>query len=493
MRSIVASILAKFENGNHTTVHLLDLDGRWALWHAPTVRFFEVTNDLAEILLRYETIDLGTNSADRFTPGFEKVQKALSGLSSLASEAPSFAPESRGIDKLVINVSHDCNLRCRYCYAHQGAYGREHERGLMSLSVASAIPQAFKDHPVQDIMFFGGEPLLNPQVIDKVCAGFAENQDTPPRFALVTNGTRFNEEVRQVILKRDIRVTVSLDGPKEIHDSLRPLAKGHGSFERVIATIDEARRILPNPVCFECTYTQVHRNAGITPPQLLRHLRDAHGLTHGVLGFCQGQPEVDGLAINLEEQHRYALELSDYYFTDMLEDSNPLLNEDWVRVLLGFTQRRARKTMCPVGNSMFAITPTGDVYPCHQFVVDSEYRLGNIFEDRIVDWQTRSKSILRINYKLENKQCTSCWLRYICAGCPAGIYHEEGSLSKIPEWFCRFKADQYLLYLSRLMSLRATPEAWARFVSGLQAAAARYKGSAAKSRSEAYKEVKHPA
>lgn len=151
---------------------------------------------------------------------------------------------------------------------------------------AARIPEALAGREVNDIMFFGGEPLLTPSAIAAVCEGFTSKQRKPPAFSIITNGTVFNDEVKELLTRYNFKVIVSIDGPEEIHDRLRPYASGAGSYQKVASTIAFAKAELSNPVCFECKYTQAHEQAGISPVGLLELIKKEFGLSHGTLGYC---------------------------------------------------------------------------------------------------------------------------------------------------------------------------------------------------------------
>jgi radical SAM additional 4Fe4S-binding domain len=366
--------------------------------------------------------------------------------------------------KLVVHVSHDCNLRCQYCYASHGSYGRELERGLMSDKVALSIVEKFASQDISRVVFFGGEPLLNLSAMKIICEGFRE-KGLEPEYCAITNGTLFTDQVKKLVEDFSIQLTVSIDGPKDIHDELRPFVSGQGSHDEVIRTIGAAKR-MNVPLYLEATYTQLHENAGLEPQQILDYLRNEVGVSRGTMGLCKGSAD-DGLSIDPTKRKLYSSSLTEYIGKQIIDNDNPYIDDDWLSWLVHLLRHVIRPSLCPIGDYSLSILPNGDIYPCHLFVSSAEMKLGNLFEDSIDACREQAKTKIPINDKTSNPKCASCWLKNCCRACVADIYSMQGHADSIPDWVCEGRNELYRDLLTMLLDLQEDPTRWSKFIHGL--------------------------
>ena len=190
---------------------------------------------------------------------------------------------SKVIDKITLLISNDCNLRCKYCYANGGDY--QMPRHLMTVDTAKKFvdfcAKNFTD--VKKVLFFGGEPMLNVSVMKYVCSQFKELYNKGeisyfPYFVIVTNGTILNADILQFLKEYISAITVSIDGPKAIHDANRIYNNGKGSYERVAKFIHTIVNETHIPICYEVTYTQEHIKQGYTKEDIARALFSTFGI-----------------------------------------------------------------------------------------------------------------------------------------------------------------------------------------------------------------------
>jgi uncharacterized protein len=292
------------------------------------------------------------------------------------------SPEShRHLGRLVLNVSHDCNLRCRYCYADGGHY--DVVSGPMSRKVAiSAIDwviQAFGG--VNLVQFFGGEPLLNPRLIIEVCEYFRQLHGsgtikTVPHFGLVTNGTLGDASIIRLFRRYRMIATISIDGPEEINDLLR----GKGTFSRADRFALECLEAGDIRTDFECTWTGIHADRGVSVVSLMDFFHGRYGTQslHVVPVFARAG---SGLAVdeaaklaNYEEAARYSVR--------SLAKGRILANSLSHRVLKAFARKEPNRSYCPAGRGVLSVGADGGLYPCFMFTGNPDFRICQFLENR---------------------------------------------------------------------------------------------------------------
>ena len=446
-----------FDSGS-IIVHIIHLKNRSIIWHADSLRFFEASDAIINAFEASSELDLRRNS-NLYS---EDILGALLQLEQLLHDES--AIEMIQGQKLVIHISHDCNLRCQYCYASHGSYGRERERGLMSDEVALAIVEKFASQDISRVVFFGGEPLLNISAMKIICQGF-RRKGLEPEYCAITNGTIFTDQVKTLVEEFSIQLTVSIDGPKNIHDELRPFISGLGSYDEVIRTINTAKQ-MNVPLYLEATYTQLHEKAGLEPQQVLDYLRNEVGVSRGTMGLCKGSTD-DGLSIDPAKRKLYSSSLTEYIGDQIIDSNNPYIDDDWLSWLVHLLRHVIRPSLCPIGDYSLSILPNGDIYPCHLFVSSSEMKLGNLFEDSIDSCRQLAKSKIPINDKACNSKCSSCWLKNCCRACVADIYSIQGHVNSIPDWVCEARNELYKDLLEMLLNLQEDPTQWSQFIRGL--------------------------
>lgn len=358
------------------------------------------------------------------------------------------------VKALCLNVAHTCNLDCDYCFASQGKY--HGERAIMSLEVAKqAIDFLIENsgsHRNLDIDFFGGEPMLNWDVVKETVAyadSQAEKQDKNFRYTFTTNGLLLDKEVSDFLNKHMHNVVLSLDGRKEVHDRLRHRIDGRGSYDTIVPKFqDFVRSRGEKEYYIRGTYT------GKNPDfyQDILHMAN--------LGFHRlsmepviGDPEEDYMLSEkdlpiLEAQYDLLTEemlrrdrLADEVIRkggsveDMDDRDRPFVFYHFMMNLDGGPCIYKRISGCGSGTEYMAVTPWGDLYPCHQFVGDENFTVGNVFEgiqkDAIIkDFKTCNT--------YSRPECQDCWARLYCSGgCAANSYHASGTIQGTVPFSCQ--------------------------------------------------------
>ena len=340
------------------------------------------------------------------------------------------------IKALCLHVAHTCNLNCEYCFASQGKY--HGERALMSFEVGKrALDFLIENSGTRrnlEVDFFGGEPLMNWDVV-KELVSYARVQEKIHnknfRFTLTTNGILIDDDVIDFCNKEMSNVVLSLDGRKEVHDRLRKDYQGRGSYDIIVPKFQEfVKRREGKSYYMRGTFT--HNNVDFTND--IFHMAD--------LGFTElsMEPVVcspDDASALTEADLPILFEQYEILAKEMIKRKKAGNGFTFYHYMLDLTHGPCiykRISGCGSGTEYMAVTPTGDLYPCHQFVGDTKYLLGNI-------WDGVTNKEIQNEFKLCNayarKECDDCWAKLYCSGgCAANSYHASGKITGIYEYGC---------------------------------------------------------
>ncbi|MBQ7144780.1 MAG: thioether cross-link-forming SCIFF peptide maturase [Oscillospiraceae bacterium] len=332
------------------------------------------------------------------------------------------------VKALCLHVAHTCNLNCAYCFASQGRF--HGERALMPFEVGKQALDFLMDHSGTrrnlEVDFFGGEPLMNWQVVKDLVA-YARSVEGERgknfRFTLTTNGMLIDDEVIDFCNREMSNVVLSLDGRKETHDRLRVDYAGNGSYDRIVPKFQKLVAARGGKGYYmRGTFT--HANPDFTKD--LFHMAD--------LGFTElsMEPVVcapDDPAALTPEDVETVKEQYEILAKDMLRREREGRPITFYHYMLDLTEGPCiykRISGCGSGTEYMAVTPWGDLYPCHQFVGDEQYRLGDV-------WNGVTNTALREDFRACNAyarpDCADCWARLWCSGgCAANAYHATGSI-----------------------------------------------------------------
>ncbi len=351
--------------------------------------------------------------------------------------AGEYKERSKVIKALCLHVAHTCNLNCSYCFASQGKY--HGERALMSFEVGRrALDFLVENSGTRrnlEVDFFGGEPLMNWQVVkDLVAYARSIEKDAGKnfRFTLTTNGVLLDDEVTEFCNREMHNVVLSLDGRKEVNDRFRVDVAGNGSYERIVPNFQRFVAARGDKSYYmRGTYT--HYNPDFTND--LFHMAD--------LGFTElsMEPVVcapgDPCAL-AEEDFPVLCEQYELLAKDMLRrwrEGKPITFYHYMIDLKHGPCIYKRVSGCGSGTEYMAVTPWGELFPCHQFVGDPKYSLGNIW-DGVTN--TAAQDEFRHCNAYSRPDCKDCWARLYCSGgCAANSYHATGSIGGVYEYGCR--------------------------------------------------------
>ncbi len=345
--------------------------------------------------------------------------------------------ERLDLGRLEIMVANDCNLNCKYCYAHGGSYGLKVQR--MNPPEAVKYLEALligRYKKVGIVTFFGGEPTIVPETILAVCDFFYKHTDSGdflamPTFSMVTNGTLLSPSLVEIIKKYDIHVTVSVDGPKDVHDQLRVHKDGRGTFDTIEESINMLKAAEIPPQMIEATYTALHQRLGYTKTAIRDYLQEHFGVERILIPNCTSEDEHSDLAYIGEESTLY----------DQLEE---------LKIEQALSRNSLVDISCSAGTNVFTLMPNGELYPCHFFIGHSEYCLARYHNaDYNFDNYPAVLDALMPAHKFKNSACKDCWAKSLCLACPASILinKEPSNGNSI---FCHFER---LRLIKRIISL----------------------------------------
>ena len=341
------------------------------------------------------------------------------------------------VKALCLHIAHTCNLNCSYCFASQGKY--HGERAVMSYEVGKrALDFLMENSGTRrnlEVDFFGGEPLMNFQVVKDLVAyarSVEQERGKNFRFTLTTNGVLVDDEVIDWANRECSNVVLSLDGRKEIHDRFRVDYAGKGSWEKIVPKFQRfVEKRGGRDYYMRGTFT--HAN-----PDFLKDIQTMLDLGFNELSMepvvcAKGDPSAlteEDLAIVMDQYEKLA-EL-------MLQkdrEGKPFTFYHYMIDLSGGPCIYKRISGCGSGTEYMAVTPWGDLYPCHQFVGEERFRLGNIW-DGVTNREVQGEFAACNVYA--HPECRDCWARLYCSGgCAANAYHATGSVTGVYEDGCK--------------------------------------------------------
>ena len=416
-----------------------------------------------DVIARFETCGgdeivaaLLEKYADRPDVTEEELRQCLASVQSLKDAGKLFTPDTFApqagtikersgdvVKALCLHVAHTCNLNCAYCFAGQGKYHGPDagggDRALMSFETGKRALDFLIERSGSrrnlEVDFFGGEPLMNWDVVKQLVA-YARSVEAESgkhfRFTLTTNGMLIDRDVIEFTNREMDNVVLSLDGRREIHDALRVDYAGNGSYDRIVPRFQELVEARGGK-SYYIRGTFTHRNPDFTNDVF--HMAD--------LGFTElsMEPVVcapgDPAALTAEDLE-IVMDQYEILAEDMLRrrrEGRPLTFYHYMLDLENGPCIYKRISGCGSGTEYMAVTPWGDLYPCHQFVGEEAYKLGNIW-DGVTN--TRMQEEFRACNAYARPDCADCWAKLYCSGgCAANAYHASGSIRGVYEPGCR--------------------------------------------------------
>ena len=344
------------------------------------------------------------------------------------------------VKALCLHVAHSCNLSCSYCFASQGRY--HGDRALMSFEVGKrAMDFLIENSGTRrnlEVDFFGGEPLMNFDMVKKLVAYCREQEKIHNknfRFTITTNGMLLDDEKIDYINREMSNCVLSLDGRKEVNDNIRPTPNGKGSYDIIVP---KYQKLVAGRGTKDYYVRGTFTKYNLDFANDVLHISD--------LGFEQLSVE----PVVTDPKMPYAITESDlptifaeYDRLEKLMEEQKLANNrkfNFFHFMIDLNQGPCavkRLRGCGCGNEYVAVTPDGDIYPCHQFVGIEEWKMGDIFSDKI---DQKIKDYFAGIHIYSKENCGNCWARFYCSGgCNANSFIYEGDVKKPHKLSCELQ------------------------------------------------------
>jgi len=395
------------------------------------------TQILDEILAKYDHVTT------------EEVQECFTQIEDLKENGKLFSPDTfapmagtlkqktAGVIKaLCLHVAHTCNLNCSYCFASQGEY--QGERAIMSFEVGKrALDFLIENSGTRrnlEVDFFGGEPLMNFDVVKQLVAYAREREKECGknfRFTLTTNGVLIDDDVIDFANREMHNVVLSLDGRKEIHDRFRVDYAGKGSWDRIVPKFQKLVKAREGRNYYmRGTFT--HAN-----PDFLKDIEQMLSLGFTELSMEPVVCAPDSPSALTQEDLPIVLQQYEALAQLMLKrhrEGKPFTFYHYMIDLKGGPCIYKRVSGCGSGTEYMAVTPWGDLYPCHQFVGEERFKLGDVFHG-VSNHEIQDEFAACNVYS--RPECHDCWAKLYCSGgCAANAYHATGKITGIYQYGC---------------------------------------------------------
>lgn len=442
-------------------LHLFKKRGKYFVFIPYNLRLFEVDqdtyNDLAEMFAKYGTKTPVMSDDEQYIEAgiLYEAEESMGDPVQTRCEADELAmseeKESVPIHDVVLQIANDCNLNCIYCYGDGGSYGRERE--LMTLETAKkaidVMVENCGDAETLSVVFFGGEPLINFEVVKatwEYCQEIAEKTGKKFRYSMTTNGTILTDEIYHFIKDNKVSVLISIDGGKDIQDQHRCYCDGRGSFEEVQKNIERFKEARGG-------YLTARATVCSTDIRFLKIRNDllAMGFTNAITSMVdtsEDSPLFIGGEYTDRVLEQYELLADD--FIEAVKRGDKGLNNLFAEAIDRLYYKRIKIRGCSAGGTSLAVGTDGNLYPCHRFMGMPEYIVGTL--ETGVDQEAQAKYREATVYRKEG--CKTCWARYLCCGGCSHTSANHGDIFKAPECYCDIYKGLYELVLYCYWSLK---------------------------------------
>lgn len=423
----------------NSRVHFVEYDNQTLLYLPDLLKFYNINNRTKKIIIDIKNGGSKEDILNKHNIDEAELSNILDILSQDTLEAKGFSISNSFLYKLVINITNKCNLNCIYCYANGGNY--DSEESIMSENVLKKTLDIFfeKYKEIGVIQLFGGEPTLNLDAIEFTCKYIEkkfENKEiiNKPVIGLTTNGMCASERFIELIKKYDIKLTVSIDGPSVITNRTRVTNKGKGVAELLEKNIEILQNTTGEPSSAEVTFTQYHIDENISVEDAINFVKDRFNISYVHISPVSAEPDLPYKLKNRES------------FMDAIPDIiNRKTNGYMIvnKVINKIQTKKIDSQICGAGNSVLSVSVNGDIYPCFMFTDISDYKIGNIFSDKIELWKKLDEFNFRYHSynRYKSEQCSNCFNNTICSGCMGMNYFNTGDAFKNSEEECQFLKD----------------------------------------------------
>lgn len=461
--------------------HIFARGDQYYLFLTQPVSLFKIDTETGLELKRLET----GKPIPRGTAG-HRARAAVEFMADYCRKAPPAkklrSPEdiSDKVWGLYLFVSQECNLKCAYCYGHEGEYG---QRGRMNeTTLRRTFDTFFGDGEGRhNVTFFGGEPLINLPIMKKAAAladSFRDEGRGDISFGIVTNGTLYDEEIAEFFREHIASATFSLDGPADLNNSQRPAKRDGDVYATVTANIAKLTADKRFGWAFRSIVTRAgHDRIGDIYADLERYGPGGIGIVNVDV------PEDSPLYLNDDQYRRFLEQVVDINrkgLKSFVDGDQAVAFEYPFYILFHFITRSHALYHCNAGVNLMAVTAEGDVYPCHRFVGQDEFKMGNVADPELR--QSRRYRALRqtfVDSTVDHREgCRRCWARYLCGGTCAKYSHaRHGDIAPPVDRHCLYIKTVIEAILPDIVDLVQAPETRHTLMKNLQAAIASDRGS----------------
>ncbi len=442
--------------------HVFQHADTWFLFLTIPVAVFRIDSDTGRVLHQFEA---GTEAGDATEQ--ERLASAARFISEYTRRArpakPLRAPADIGdkVGGLYLFVCQDCNLRCSYCYGDEGEYGNRCDMNEETLKQTFDTFYEQRDGK-HFLTFFGGEPLMNFPLMQQtagLCREHRENNRADISLGIVTNGTIYNNKIRDFFHQHIDNVTFSLDGPKDVNDGQRISKSG----QSVYATAERNIRKLTDKGQFNWAFRSIVTSRSYDRVEEIFDHLDSFG--SGGIGLVDVDvPPGHPLHVDDEQYCRFLEQIvavNRKGLKSFLEGDQAVAFEYPFYILFYLISRSHALYHCNAGSNLLAVTAEGDVYPCHRFVGETSFRMGNVADPQLKE-QPHYRELRQrfIDLTVDNRPvCSNCWARYLCGGaCVKHAWSKHGDLAAPVERHCLYIKTVVEALLPELAAVMADNE-----------------------------------
>ncbi|MGO5065761.1 radical SAM protein [Clostridium sporogenes] len=340
------------------------------------------------------------------------------------------------LGKLSINVTDNCNLRCKYCY-EQNENMCTSSRNISFKTIDNLLNVLSKRfNTIETIQFFGGEPFLNKDAIKYTCKKVMQLYDKKlllnrPSFGIVTNGTIVDKEIMDLIKKYNINITVSFDGIPSVHDKMRISRNGKKTSNIILKNIKTIQKYNKKPLGFEVTYNGEHLKQNIKVIDIVKYLQENFNLSGVHITPVLGK----------EKDEFYLNDVSEFenLVDDLFKDEEVKFYPNYlINLITSLTKKKHSPFLCDAGISQISIDVDGNIYPCFMLVGADKYKMGTVYNENVFEsdrWKELFK-LFKSKRRQNNPKCKDCYMINLCNGCMGINNITNNSPFEVNDYFC---------------------------------------------------------
>ncbi|MGA2158234.1 MAG: radical SAM protein [Dehalococcoidia bacterium] len=451
-------------------------------FHIPTNTIFQLTDNLFKVFQNSISDKPIADISAEMKLTTEEILSFFNSINGVVAKKAMIHTRDKAniLDRVTLHIANDCNLNCSYCYANGGNYNEP--KKLMNENKAVEIIDFLisKFSYINGLVFFGGEPLLNVKVIERVCGYLSDLYNKGrirylPGFGIITNGTIINDKIVKLINDYEIAITVSIDGPKEINDLHRVFRNHRGTYTRIHNFIDIIQKNTNANIQFESTFTADHLKMGYSEDDIHFFMRKEFGI-RGMVVPVQNHTVNDDLPTELNKNTSFRRRIFRIFNEP---DNTEIVLDDNVLNSLSSLVTCVPRGLCPIGTKMIAISVDGKIYPCHIIVGNEHLCIGDTNGENIF---TNPDKYYMVNpyLNLVNQAiapCKNCWARNLCSGCSLKGLFDNNTCMFLPHPksdFCKLQEGFISELILNVAKIKCNPENWEKFIARLNSTENKY-------------------